>query len=349
MAWNDFSLPYLTKGIEGIGGTIKETPEDFVVEEIPVYKPAGEGEHLFIHLTKKGITTREVQKALASLYQVSSRDVNFAGIKDKHAVASQYFSVWVKDQENKDLAYQLEEKLPLKINDLSYHRKKIKQGHLLANAFNIKITRPEYPPEQAIEHIRPIIETIHRKGLPNYYGYQRFGIEGNNAQKGYEILMGRRKEPNKWFRRFLLSAYQSNLFNHYLARRIQQGLYEKILKGDVAKKHDTGGIFVVEHADMEQERLTNKEICYTGPIFGKKMKSARDEAGAFEEQILTDHQITWEDLLSARLNGTRRQGIIIPTVQAEKEEDGIRLRFTLPKGAYATSVLREFMKPSHNE
>ncbi|MGM0532318.1 MAG: tRNA pseudouridine(13) synthase TruD [Bacteroidota bacterium] len=343
---NDFSLPYLTEEIEGIGGNIKETPEDFIVEEIPVYQPDGEGEHLFIHLTKKGITTREVQKVLAGLYQVSSRDVSFAGIKDKQAVASQYFSVYLKNKKNKDLAYLLEEKLPLKINSLSYHRKKIKQGHLLANAFNIKITRPEYPPEQAIDQIQPIMDIIHRKGLPNYYGHQRFGIKGDNAQKGYEILMGTRKENNKWFRRFLLSAYQSNLFNYYLVQRIQQGLYDEILKGDIAKKHDTGGIFVVENTELEQERLKNKEICYTGPIFGKKMKSAKGASAELEEKILADHHITREDLLRARLNGTRRQGIIIPTIQAEKEEYGIRLRFTLPKGAYATIVLRELMKPS---
>jgi len=340
----NLGIPYITEGIEGIGGEIKETPEDFVVEEIPVYQPDGEGEHLFVHLTKKGITTRDVQKALAGIYQVSSRDVNFAGIKDKHAVASQYFSVWLKDKEKKDLAYKLEDELPLKINNLTFHRKKIKQGHLLANSFNIKISHLECSTEQAIDQIQPVIDHIHRKGLPNYYGHQRFGIEGDNAQKGYEILIGRRKEKNKWFRRFLLSAYQSHLFNYYMVLRIQQGLYDTMLEGDIAKKHDTGGIFVVEETATEQARLDNKEICYTGPIFGKKMKSAKGRSGKIEEKILKDHHISWEDLLGAKLNGTRRQGIIIPVIYAEKEEDGIRLRFTLPKGAYATVVLREFMK-----
>lgn len=342
----DFTLPYITEEIEGIGGNIKENPEDFIVEEIPVYQPEGEGEHLFINLTKKGITTKEVQKALAGLYHVNIQDVNFAGIKDKQAVASQYFSVWLKNKGNKDLAYKLEEKLPLKINSLAYHRKKIKQGHLLANAFNIKISRPECSPEQAINKVQPIIDIIHRKGLPNYYGHQRFGIEGNNAQKGYDILTGKKKEKNKWLRRFLLSAYQSHLFNHYLVLRIRKGLYDKILKGDIAKKHDTGGIFVVENIETEQKRIDKKAICYTGPIFGKKMKVAQGEAAQLEEKILADNHIGWNHLLGARLNGSRRQGVIIPTIQSEKEEDGIRLRFTLPKGAYATVVLREFMKYS---
>ncbi|MFP4621751.1 MAG: tRNA pseudouridine(13) synthase TruD [Bacteroidales bacterium] len=346
---NDFSLPYITEEIKGIGGNIKETPEDFVVEEIPVYQPIGEGEHLFIHLTKKGITSRDVQKALAGIYQVSSKDVNFAGIKDKQAVASQYFSVWLKDKENKDLAYKLEDELPLKINDLTWHQKKIKQGHLLANAFSIKITNLKYKAEKALEQIQPIIDIIHSKGLPNYYGPQRFGIEGDNAQKGYEIVTGKRNEKNKWFKRFLLSAYQSHLFNHYMVYRLFEGLYDKMLEGDVAKKHDTGGIFMVEDAAAEQKRLENKEICYTGPIFGKKMKSPKGHSAQLEEKVISNEHITWKNLFEARLSGTRRQGIIIPVIQAEKEEHGLRLRFTLPKGAYATVVLREFMKQAEKE
>ncbi len=342
----DINLPYLTEGIEGIGGIIKETPENFVVEEIPAYQPDGEGEHLFIHITKRGITTREVQKALSALFHVSKQDVNFAGIKDKHAVASQYFSVWLRNKKTRDLAYQLEEKLPIKINSMACHRKKIKQGHLLANAFNVKITKLPVTPEQALNQIQPIIEIIHSKGLPNFYGPQRFGIEGNNAQKGYEILKGERKEKNKWFRKFLLAAYQSHLFNDYLTLRIRKGLYDKILLGDVAKKHDTGGIFVVDESESEQQRLDNKEICYTGPMFGKKMKPAHGESAELEEKILKKNQVTWEELAEAKLNGTRRQGVIIPDIQTEIEKDGVRVRFKLPKGAYATVILREFMKNS---
>ena len=346
MEKEEFSIPYLTEGIEGIGGIIKETPDDFIVDEIPAYQPDGEGEHLYIHLTKKGITTRDVQKVLAGIFHVSKQDVNFAGIKDKQAVASQYFSVWVRNNKPKDLAYELEKKLPVKINSMAYHRKKIKQGHLLANTFNIKITRLEITPDQAIQQIQPIIEMIHRKGLPNYYGPQRFGIEGDNAQKGYEILTGQRKEKNKWFKKFLLSAYQSHLFNDYLSLRTRKGLYDKILMGDVAKKHETGGIFVVEEPESEQERLDNKEICYTGPMFGRKMKLTQGESAELEEEVLKNNHITMEELSAAKLNGTRRQGIIIPDIQVKKEEDGIRLRFQLPKGAYATVVLREFMKDS---
>jgi tRNA pseudouridine13 synthase len=340
-------LPYITKDIEGFGGRIKEKPENFVVEEIPAYQPEGEGEHLFIHLTKTGITTKEVHKRLARLFNVPPKNVNYAGIKDKNAVASQYYSVWLNNKEDKDIAFKLEDELPVKINSLGFHKRKIKQGHLKGNAFNIIITGLEYPVEEAVMKTREIVEIIHRKGLPNFYGHQRFGIEQDNALKGYELIKGENKIKNKWLRKFLLSAYQSYLFNYYLVKRMNKGLYEKMLTGDVAKKHDTGGIFVAEDAEQEQKRLENKEICYTGPMYGKKMKPASGESGRLEEDVLSDNQITGEEIQHAGLTGTRRQGIIVPHIEYEGEENGVRLRFTLPKGAYATIVLREFMKNEH--
>jgi len=340
----DFTLPYVTSDITGIGGRIKETPEDFVVSEIPVYEPEGTGEHLFIQLTKQGITTRDVQKALSRIYQTPRGDVNYAGIKDKHAVTTQFFSVWLKDGQDKDLAYQLEEELPVTINKLTYHRRKIKSGHLLGNQFSIRIRHPDLPVDEAAEKSRAIARVIRTKGLPNFYGSQRFGMEGDNAQKGLEILLGKRKEKNKWLRRFLTSSYQSYLFNYYLFRRIQQGLYQTILEGDIAKKQQTGGIFVVEDREAEQQRFDNQEICYTGPVYGKKMTPAQSESGRLEEQILQEQQMDMQKLREARLTGTRRQGILIPEIEVEEETDALRLHFSLPKGAFATIVIREFTK-----
>ncbi|MBS3808312.1 MAG: tRNA pseudouridine(13) synthase TruD [Bacteroidales bacterium] len=340
----DFILPYVTSDITGIGGQIKETPEDFVVSEIPVYEPEGAGEHLFIQITKQGITTRDVQKALSRIYQTPRGDVNYAGIKDKHAVTTQFFSVWLKDGQDKDLAYQLEEELPVTINKRIYHRRKIKSGHLLGNQFSIRIRHLDLPVDEAAEKSREIARAIRTKGLPNFYGSQRFGMEGDNAQKGLEILLGQRREKNKWLRRFLTSSYQSYLFNYYLFRRIQQGLYQTILEGDIAKKHETGGIFVVEDREAEQQRFDKQEICYTGPVYGKKMTPAHSESARLEEQILEEQQMDLTTLRGARLTGTRRQGILIPEIEVEEETDSLRLHFSLPKGAFATIVLREFTK-----
>ena len=344
MGLTDFDLPYITSDISGTGGQIKQAPEDFIVVEIPVYEPEGAGEHLFIQLTKEGLNTRDIQKALARLYQVSRGDINYAGIKDKHAITTQYFSVWLKQGQDKDLAYNLEDEMPVKINYMAFHRRKIKSGHLMGNHFSIRISNMDIPVDKATEKAKEIARTIRIKGLPNFYGSQRFGIEGDNAQKGLEIITGQRREKNKWLRRFLTSSYQSYLFNYYLYRRMQQGLWQTILEGDVAKKHETGGIFVVEDREAEQKRFDNQEITYTGPVYGKKMTPAQGESGDLEEKILEEQDIGLQSLRAARLTGTRRQGILIPDIEVEAEDDALRLHFSLPKGAFATIVVREFTK-----
>jgi len=344
MQITEFSIPYITKNQQGIGGEIKTVPEDFIVDEIPAYEPSGTGEHLFIHITKKGITTKDVQKALAHKFNIKMKDVEFAGIKDKHALTSQFFSAWLLDKQDPELVYSLEEELPVKINSAKFHQRKIKKGHLWGNQFDILIRNIDSSTEEALERTHKIISEIHKQGLPNFYGTQRFGIEGDNAQQGFEILKGERNIRNKWLKRFLLSSFQSHVFNHYLCKRIEQGLFSQIMPGDIAKKQDTGGIFVVEDQETDQQRFDRKEICFTGPMFGKKMTPAQDEALSFEQAIMEENNITTEEFRKAKVNGTRRAGIILPQISASSEEEGIRVKFSLPKGAFATIVLRELMK-----
>lgn len=348
MNYTNLELPYISQKFEGIGGEIKTCPENFIVNEMPAYEPSGEGEHLFIHITKRGITTKDVQKALAKIYNTNFKDVEFAGIKDKHALTSQYFSVWLRNGQSKKLAYELEKNMPITINNMEFHNRKLKMGHLKGNVFKIKISNIKIPLNEAYKRAYNITEEIHKKGLPNFYGEQRFGKDGDNADRGFRILKGEERVHNKWLKRFLLSSLQSNLFNYYLTRRIENKLFDKILKGDIAKKHDTGGIFVVEEVDKEQIRLDNKEICFTGPMYGKKMKQADDEAGELEASVLKEYEIKEEEIKEAKLTGTRRAGIILPRIKIEQQSDGLTLEFSLPKGAFATIVLREIMKNDVN-
>ena len=344
MELKKLTIPYISEGQKGIGGKIKINPKDFIVDEIPAYHPSGSGEHLFIHLTKTGITTKQVQKVIANIFNTKVKDVEFAGIKDKHAVTSQYYSVWLLDKQDPELVHKLEEELPVKINSYNFHQRKIKKGHLSGNQFNIKIRDIDMDIEDALKKTKQITEIIHQKGLPNLYGNQRFGIEGDNAQQGLEILKSERKVPNKWLRQFLLSSFQSHLFNYYIVKRIEAGLLDKFMQGDIAKKHDTGGMFVVEDKETEQERFKNKEICFTGPMFGKKMTPAKEEALEFENSVMEENGVTAEEFKQLKVNGTRRTGIILPEIETYKEIDGIRVKFNLPKGAFATIVLREIMK-----
>ena len=342
-----FQLPFITDGLEGIGGKIKDKNQDFIVEELPLYDLTGEGEHLFVNITKDGMTTKDLQKELAKVYEVNHQDVDFAGIKDKHAITTQTFSIWLRDPSIKDRAFQLEDSLPVKINWNKFHQRKIKKGHLAGNVFTVKITDIPGSLDEAAQKTDKIIKKLSQTGIPNFFGAQRFGMEEDNAQKGLDIMLGKQRVKNKWLRKFLLSSYQSYVFNYYLKKRIEEGLFDKILNGEVAKKQDTGGMFIVDDPVADQKRLENKEITFTGPIFGKKMKSPQDEALDFENNILKELEITRENFSKGKLNGTRRAGIIIPEIKHQKIEDGMQLNFTLPKGSFATIILREIMKNFH--
>ena len=215
------------------------------------------------------------------------------------------------------------------------HVNKLKRGHLLGNRFRILVTGAAGDPA-------PIASALRERGCPNYYGPQRFGFRGDNAQRGLETLRGR--GPRKrWERGFLLSALQADLFNRWLDARIERGWYDRLLAGDVAKKRDTGGLFVVE-AD-ESARFGRREIDYTGPIYGHEMMAAVGEPGALEAEVLGAAEIEPEQMKRAKLNGSRRPSRLwIDDLAIEPAPAGLWFSFSLPKGSYATTVLREFTK-----
>jgi tRNA pseudouridine13 synthase len=191
---------------------------------------------------------------------------------------------------------------------------------------------------------RAIAQSAKSHGLPNFYGVQRFGINGDNAQQGREVLLGRGGHE-RWTRRFLLSAYQASLFNTWLAERMGHGWFERVLTGDIAKKSDTGGLFEVEDAGVEYPRFQRGEITYTGPIYGSRMWWAKDEPGELERAVFEAAGLTKAILRRARLDGSRRRArLLLDDLRMEPHPSGLLFTFSLPKGAYATTVMREFMK-----
>jgi tRNA pseudouridine13 synthase len=324
---------------KGISGKIREKPEYFKVEEIPVYLPSGEGKHLYVNFTKKGMTTKEAEKKIAELLNIGMQDIGSAGLKDKNAVTTQTISI--NTEKIKKTAEEIAEEVKkvVDVNWFKFHSNKLKPGHLLGNKFEIIISDLDEK-EKAFEQAEKIAEKLRGTGIPNYYGEQRFGF-GENAEKGFDIIKGRR-ERDKWLRNFLVSSFQSYLCNLYLARRVELGF--KLIKGDICKKHDTGGLFVAENLDEEQKRYDRKEISFTAPMFGRDLWFAEDEAGKIEKEILANSGVSLEEI-GKLCNGTRRLGrILLSDLKLEKAEEGIKLSFSLPKGAFATVVLREFLK-----
>jgi tRNA pseudouridine13 synthase len=334
-------MPYITPEDPGIGGSLKAEAECFVVEEIPLYEPEGEGEHLYLRLARGGWTTRDIQKALAKLFGLKAVDIGYAGLKDKQARVTQTFSLALRDTDEEAVARRVQEAFPFEVVWARRHKNKLKAGHLLGNRFRIIVVEPH---EDALSRAEAIRRTLEERGLPNFYGEQRFGAHGRNIEKGREALMG--KGPrDKWMRKLLLSSYQSALFNAWLVERIRRGWFETILQGDVAKKTDTGGIFEVEDEAAESERFREGAITYTGPIYGAKMRWATGKPGDLEREVLVSKEVSVENLNRARLNGSRRAArLSVPDLTIEEHPRGLCFIFSLPKGSYATTLMREFMK-----
>jgi len=334
-------LPYITPGDPGIGGLLKAEADCFVVEEIPLYEPEGEGEHIYLRLAREGWNTRDIQKALAKLFGLKAVDVGYAGLKDKQARVTQTFSLAMRNTDEETVAGRVREALPFEVLGAGRHKNKLKSGHLLGNRFRILVLDPH---EDTLSRAEAIRRTLEDRGLPNFYGEQRFGARGQNVEKGREALMG--KGPReKWLRKLLLSAYQSALFNAWLVERIRNGWFETVLQGDLAKKTDTGGLFEVEDAAVESERFRERKITYTGPIYGAKMRWATGKPGDLEQEVLSSKGVSVETLNRARLNGSRRTArLFVGDLEIEEHPRGVCFAFSLPKGAYATTLMREFMK-----
>ena len=335
-------LPYITAPLAGIGGEIKVEPEHFVVEEIPLYEASGQGQHLYVCITRSGLTTRTVVRELCKIFDLREMDVGCAGRKDKHARTTQTFSLNMPTADVKTVARQIEENLPVDIEWLRRHRNKLRVGHLLGNRFRIILLNPE---REALSRAQDIATELQARGLPNFYGPQRFGSCGDNALKGREILITGKRPAKRWVNRLLLRAYQSALFNTWLVVRIDRGWFERVLTGDVAKKRDTGGLFEVEDTAAEQHRFESNEITYTGPIYGSRMWWAGGRPGELEREVLERAGVTEEMLSREHLKGSRRRArLLLEDLELRAHPDGLLFSFSLPKGAYATTVLREFRK-----
>jgi tRNA pseudouridine13 synthase len=335
-------LPLVTADLPGSGGTLKQSPEDFRVDEIPAYAPCGEGPHLWLQVEKRGRTTRDVVREAARLLGVQERDVGVAGLKDRHAVTVQWLSFPVaKGPDPASLGGD-----GWRVIAASRHGNKLRTGHSRGNRFGIVVRGGD--PGAA----RAAAGALAVRGLPNFFGAQRFGADGKNADLGRAILRGdddpeaRRASRDRFLRRLALSAWQSLLFNRWLAERMQDGLLARALPGDAMKKLDSGGVFACEDPAADQPRVERFEISPAGPMFGHALRPAGGEAGERETRILAADGVSAADLArgGGETEGTRRAARIPVAVELEEVEGGYRASFDLPRGSYATVVMGELTR-----
>jgi len=339
-------VPLLTPHLPGTGGSVRVSEEDFRVEELPLYEPSGEGSHLYLTVEKVGRTTPEVARELALALEVRERDVGYAGLKDKRAIAVQRFSVPASGR-----ADEIARRAPglagagWRVTAVALHGNKLRPGHLRGNLFRI-VVRGIAP--GALERADRIRAELQARGAPNLYGPQRFGRRGDNASLGAAVLRRDASPKDRFLRRLALSALQAELFNRCLAARLRDGLFERAIDGDVLRKRQTGGLFVSEDAAADTARVASGEIDPAGPLPGHSLFAARGEALGREQVVLLEAGI---DERSFAVGGNEMQGARRPyRVPVEDLRldaaggDALVLGFSLPKGSYAACVLREVMK-----
>lgn len=338
------TLPFVTADLPGSGGSVKSVPEDFRVDEIPAYLPAGSGPHLWLLVEKRDCTTRQVLRRLALALGVPERDAGFAGLKDRHAVATQWLSFpSARDPDPAGLAGE-----GFRVLSASRHRNKLRTGHLRGNRFRAVVRGGD------LERARSCAAALAARGFPNFYGPQRFGAEGDNAEVGKALLLGqldsprsRRAARDRFLRRLCISAFQSLLFNRWLSERIADGLFDRAVPGDIMRKLPAGGLFACEDPAADQARLARFEIAPTGPVFGHRMPPARGQALERESRILAAEGLSPGDFAprgGGEAEGARRASRLPLSVELEPAGDGYAAAFELPRGSYATVVLAELVK-----
>ena len=351
-----------------------KAPEDFIVEELPLYEPTRTGTHTFFAIRKRNLSTLEAIHRIARDLQVSTQQFGYAGLKDKNAVTTQVLSV---EGVLPERVLKIEQP-DLEVLWAERHPHKLRVGHLRGNRFQIHLRDMPHTARLSIESTMKRLET---EGVPNRFGAQRFGNKNDSHLIGKALVkadwdavlrymltddalqsdaIARRmqrelakKPPEKVvlciphrLRKLFLSAYQAFLFNQVLEKRA--ACLGTLLDGDIAVKHDNGAPFLVADATAEQSRADAFEISPSGPIFGYKMRRPTGDVLALETSLLAEDGVrfeTFRKVVGIRLPGTRRplrMPMQLHEVSVGKGE-GVSLSFTLPAGGYATVVLEELI------
>ena len=296
---------------------LKQQPEDFYVEEVLGFIPSGEGEHVYLQIKKTNENTPFVANTLASFAGVKSKDVSYAGMKDKRAVTLQWFSIYLPKGD--DIDWQSFSSELISVVQQTRHNKKLRRGVHEGNLFKIRLK--EFTGDRVL--VEENLNKISDQGVPNYFGEQRFGREGKNLHEAAEFL-ARAKGKQKGFKqRRLVSVARAWLFNQVLSFRVEAGTWNSVLKGDL-------------------------ENIPSAPLWGRGRLESSDELQVIENNIAS-HYVEWAEFLEhCGLQQERRSCVLKPKnllwhFDESDEESDLVLSFELSSGEYATTLLREVL------
>ncbi len=319
-------------------GKIKTLAADFIVEEILPFQPEGQGEHVFLQIQKTGENTEYIARLLARVAEVRQRDIGFAGLKDRHAVTTQWFSVWLPGKADPD--WSAAETENIKILQALRHPRKLKRGVLSGNNFTITIRDFAGDKEQTVA----TLAAIKSQGFPNYFGEQRFGNNGQNINTALALFAGAKMKPEQ--RSIYLSAARSYLFNLILSQRVNLQNWNQAIAGDVCMINQSNSYFKAENIDSAlRNRVANAEIHPTACLYGKGGNAATQNALEIENAVLASNSQLTQGLINFAVDMDRRA----LRTQAENlhwqflDSNTLQLSFFLSAGSYATALLRELI------
>jgi len=327
-------------GVPLVSGVLRTHPEDFFVDEVLGFEPDGEGEHVLLQIEKRNTNTQWLADQLARFAGIPKRDVSYAGMKDRHAVTRQWFSLGLAGATEPDWDnLQIDN---VRVLQHARHRRKLRRGTLQGNRFHLVLRNLQGDTASLESRLQHIVQ----QGVPNYFGEQRFGHQGANLQQAMAMFQGKRiKDRHK--RSLYLSAARSYLFNTLLSQRVARGDWNRAIPGDVMLLAGSNSYFVPELNDATiQQRLASFDIHPSGCLWGKGDTPAQAEAAELERSLAQAHPELCRGLEQAGLKQERR-ALRLPVVDLQWELDAakqlLELRFFLPAGAYATTVLRELV------
>jgi len=330
-------------------GQVKVKPQDFKVFEFLDIQPSGEGEHYWLDVSKTCQNTDQVAKALARFADVAYRDVGYSGLKDFYAETRQWFSVWRPKGELLDWSeFRMEN---VQIHSSHKHTRKIKRGTHKSNRFEIVVRNIES--EDGTEFVNLLEERLTKiaaRGVPNYFGQQRFGRNARNMNQAFNMLVNKKRIKDSKLRGLLLSSARSWLFNSVLSARVSEGSWEHLQANEPANLNGSNSTFIGGEDNQSGEiskRLRDLDIHPTAPLWGEHSDRFMAQSEAlhnWESSILKPYERLCAGLEGARLAYQRRAlRIVVQNLQWQHIQNQLSLSFSLPAGQFATSVLREII------
>lgn len=330
-------------GKPGCQGVIRSSPEDFIVDEVLGFDPDGEGNHAFLHIRKRNTNTEWLARQLAEIADVPLSEVGYAGLKDRHALTTQFFTVNLSGKQEPE--WQLLNSDEVTVLEVERHRRKLRRGRLQQNNFRITVRQLGGECGALEERLLKIAS----RGVPNYFGEQRFGHHFRNLEHAMAMFRDEQRRIDRHKRGLYLSTARSWLFNRVLSRRVEQGNWDKALPGESLITNGTTSAFSVRILSREIEhKVEQGELHPSGPMWGRGKPTSLADALALEMAVLENELLFRNGLERAGMEQERRP-LRLPVKSLSWQfphRDTLVLSFSLQPGSYATSVLREIVQVS---